>query len=488
MKIGYLKYFKNWNLLSNSCLLAILINVFCLQQPCRAQSALDASSFDDLSKQFTWVSGPQKITVGDYADIQVPQGYRWANADDAKALLQSANNPVPNDLIGLIASDSTKWWAILEFNPNGYVKGADTAQIDAKTVLKEIQTVGNDQRAQEGAAQISSLNWQTQPVYDQNSHSLTWSVQIETPSMKAVNQSVALLGRGGVLLITAVQPNPAPDTTSLNQIAGNIAFKPGQRYTDYQNGDKIAQVDLVDLIVGGNRADMARTGGATAVWAYSVIGVCIIAGGVLLLRNKNSRQAPVREAASAKTSTSHAPAIVIKDTYQNGAVLTNGAAAANGVAPINIAAPVNGSAGVKNGSKHLHRGRRKKVFNYPKFYTHVMRELSLHSYGPGTAMNGKSHSLNGHHNGHANGHTNGHTNGNNANGANGSNGKNGSGVNESIKAEIEELIATQKNLIQEQKCLLEQQTKLIEEKRWLIEEQAAFLKGQAEQQFPLKFE
>jgi hypothetical protein len=114
-----------------------------------------------------------------------------------------------------------------------------------------------------------------------------------------------------------------------------------------------------------------------------------------------------------------------------------------------------------------------------------MRELSLHSYGPGTAVNGKSNSLNGHHhNGHTNGHTNGHANGH----ANGTNGKNGSSLNETLKTEIEELIATQKNLIHEQKCLLEQQTKLIEEKRWLIEEQAAFLKGHAEQKFPLKFE
>jgi uncharacterized membrane-anchored protein len=501
MKVRYLKSLKTSKRSTTLCLAAILgAFSLTLQPQCRAQnsSSLDSGMFS--GSVVNWVSGPQSLSVGTYADIQIPQGYRWVSGMAARSLLEGQNNPVPDDLIGVIAPDSGKWWGVVEFSPNGYLKGADKEQFDSAAALKSAEAALNDQRTKQSAAPITSLEWQSKPAYDAQSHSLSWALQVQTGSSKALDERVALLGRHGILQVTAIQPAPFTDAPSMKDLASNFTFKDGERYADYQNGDKVASVSLAALITGDSDADMAAAShgfsGATAAMVYAGLGACILVGGLVLVmqrkkhhRHHRSSRAPVATAAAPMVSNGSNGNGAFHASNGNG----NGASAhKNGQSAAPALAKVALNQGSRKDSRNGQR-RRRKVFNYPKFYTNVMRELSLHSYGPAIATNGKSRA-NGYANGHANGHANGNVNGaNGANGhapaTNGANGTNGvGGVNEAIKTEIVELIASQKNLIQEQKALLEQQTKLIEEKRWLIEEQTAFLKGQSEGQFPLKFE
>ncbi len=474
--------------------LVVLVAVFVVSsRSCQAdQPSLNAILSDPL-KQIGWVQGPEKVTLGDFADFDVPSGYRLTDAHGARVILQSYNTPTTDGVIGLLASTSGKWWAVIEYTPEGYIRDAGAQQIDAAAVLKAAQTEIQKRDSAQGAPVVTSLSWKSMPVYDANMHSLAWSLQIQTLSMKTVNDAVVLLGRRGILEITAVPTSGMDDSSALKQLIGDITFKDGERYTDYQAGDKIADIGLAQLISGEDHA-AAAGGGFAALWiywVYSGIGACIIVGIVgLLLMKKRSR--PARVAAPVAATHAHAaqPAMAASTVAASPAVAS--ATVASSATPA-VAAASNGHqngvatakapAGQAKNPKQFHRNRKKKVFNYPKFYTNVMRELSLHSYGPGAPFNGKSngHSNGHHHNGNSNGHTNGHSNGNtnghsNGNGANGTNGT--SPVNDAIKTEIAELIASQKNLIEEQKCLLEQQTKLIAEKRWLIEEQSAFLKGQ----------
>jgi uncharacterized membrane-anchored protein len=495
MNVRYLKNSKVCDRLTTFCLVAGLgIFSLALQPQCRAQQSLDSTLFSGSS--VSWVSGPQSLSVGTYADIQIPQGFRWVSGLAARSILEGQNNPVPDDLIGVIAPDSGKWWAVVEFAPKGYLK--DPKEFSSPVAVKYAETALNDQRTRQGLSAITSLDWQSKPAYDGQAHSLSWSLQVQAGAAKALDQKIVLLGRHGILQITAVQPYPFTDAPSLSQLASNVAFKDGERYTDYQSGDKIASIGMEELVTGDDAANLAAThgfGGTAAALVYAGLGACVLVGGlVVVMKRKKHHHRRVRVSAPVASAT----AITAATVASNGALAhasngSNGSSAhknGNG----QVAAPAMAKVTLNQGNrKDLkgNRSRRRKVFNYPKFYTNVMRELSLHSYGPGVSMtNGKSKTnghANGHENGHANGHAqaNGHTNGSNGH-ANGTNG--GNGVNEAIKSEIVEIIASQKNLIQEQKALLEQQTKLIEEKRWLIEEQTAFLKGQSEGQFPLKFE
>lgn len=116
------------------------------------------------------------------------------------------------------------------------------------------------------------------------------------------------------------------------------------------------------------------------------------------------------------------------------------------------------------------RKRRKRVFNYSKFYMRVVKELSSHSHAPASTMKGTSPS-NGHGHGDSHSHANGQPGGHTA--------PHRATVNQVVKSEIKELIAGQEILIQKQRSLLEQQATLIEEKNRIIEEQTAFLKMQS---------
>ena len=497
MNVRYLKNSKVCDRLTTFCLVAGL-GIFSLALPSqsRAQQPLDSTLFSGPS--INWVSGPQSLSVGTYADLQIPQGYRWVSGLAARSILEGQNNPVPDDLIGVIAPDSGKWWAVVEFAPKGYLK--DPKEFSTPVAIKYAETALNAQRTRQGLSSITSLDWQSKPAYDAQANTLSWSLQVQSGSTKALDQKMVLLGRHGILQITAVQPYPFTDAPSLSQLASNVAFKDGERYTDYQSGDKIASIGMEELVTGDDAANIAAShgfGGTAAALVYAGLGACVLVGGlVVVMKRKKHHHRRVRVSAPvAATTAVTAATMASHGSNGNGASAhashgSNGSSAhKNGQSATPAMAKVTLNQGHRKDLKG-NRSRRRKVFNYPKFYTNVMRELSLHSYGPGVAMaNGKSKA-----NGHANGHENGHVNGTNghANGANGSNGHvngtNGNGVNDAIKSEIVEIIASQKNLIQEQKALLEQQTKLIEEKRWLIEEQTAFLKGQSEGQFPLKFE
>jgi len=440
------------------CLLAALV-AFEIQ-PCWGDQLSLAPA---MPPQNVWrIIGPSKASLGTIADVDVPQGYRLADETGARILLERMKNPVPDGLVGILAPESGKWWAILTYADIGYVKNADQERLDPAAVLKAVQKqseMQNSERAEKGMTSIVSVNWERSPVYDAEAHSLEWALRAETQSSKVVNDTMLLLGRRGVLEIITVRPYEASsDSSPLQQLARNIAFKEGQRYTDYGNGDKIADVNLSQLIVNDKRAAekkdlMASAGGGIVVWVYSGLAGCAVVVAAMLLYQK-VRQRRVRGAIYAHGGQAVAAARV---SSGNGQGNSSGSTSAKPV--------VQKGAGIPDDRSKLHR---KKVFDYSKFYTHVVMELSSKSNSVvGPMLNGRPSSS--------------HPIATNNNGA----------VNQTIAEATLDLIVSQKNLIEEQKHLMQQQTRLIEERRKLIEEQNALLKRQAEMiesQYSLKLD
>ena len=63
----------------------------------------------------------------------------------------------------------------------------------------------------------------------------------------------ASVGAAGDLDATAVAPyqaQAAANLVPLKDLVKNISFKQGQRYTDYQEGDKVSDIGLAGLIAG----------------------------------------------------------------------------------------------------------------------------------------------------------------------------------------------------------------------------------------------
>jgi uncharacterized membrane-anchored protein len=453
MNVGRLKSSRGWKCSSIPGLAVVLASLLCPRLQCLGQQF--SAPFADPLK-INWVSGPQNASLGDLA-IHIPKAYRLTDAHGAQVILESMDQPVPDDLVGALSSDSGQWQAVLEYSHQGWVKDTDAAKINPAKLLKTIQ-----RQLAHGTSAATSMKWLSPPVYDRQRHSLSWSYQVQTSSGKSLSETVVLLGRKGVLRITSVKAGASAASPSLAKLAGNIAFKNGQRYADYQNGDKIAEVGLAGLVTGAKDSAGIFSGfGSAAALAYSGLAACALLGSVIVMRKRGRRRQPKGQPQPRTQTRAPVPPLAAATATENGTAITTGPANGNGMAtPVKAASPafkngeVNGRAVAP---RQFQRNRRKRIFDYPKFYTNVITELSRSYTAPG-----------------ANGQTNGHANGKHA-----------------VKSEIVELITTQKNLIQEQKCLLEQQTRLIEEKRWLIEEQTAFLRAQSradDLQYPLKFE
>jgi uncharacterized membrane-anchored protein len=381
----------------------------------------------------------QRADLGLYAEIDVPKGYRFIDADAAKVLLEKMNNPASTGLVGILIPDGGKWWAVLEFNEIGYVKDLDKNE-DFSAILKAVQERNETQNREsgQGPARIVSVNWQIEPKYDADVHSLEWAFLAEGQSGKVVNHTIALLGRRGVLNITTVQPYKASedpvDSVPLSDLVKKITFKEDQRYADYQIGDKVASGGVKALVVGQPSDANAKQGvmearsvPSTIPPMYLIVGSSVVLGGGLLAYSQLRRKKK-KVPAWAYTNGHAAPA------------LTNGT----------------------NG----HPARR-KVFNYHKFYSDMVMQLSGHTYSWAAPANGHSHPRAA------------------------SAPVVATSTSQALANANLELIACQKTLIEEQRNLMREQARVIEEKAKLIKEYNQLMEKWSEDigdQFSLKLD
>jgi uncharacterized membrane-anchored protein len=67
-------------------------------------------------------------------------------------------------------------------------------------------------------------------------------------------------------------------TTEFNDVLRGYSYAPGQRYAEFQQGDKLAGYGLTALIAGGAGAAAVKTGVLQKLWKVIVIGfVAVVA-------------------------------------------------------------------------------------------------------------------------------------------------------------------------------------------------------------------
>jgi uncharacterized membrane-anchored protein len=449
-------------------------------QCCKADQPSLLSLTSPSQTQVEWTSGPADASLGTLADIKIPKGYRFTDATGASALLGRMNNPIPQGLVGILAPESGQWWVVLTYKDIGYVKDADKGEIDAAAILKAISDRANrqnEERTIHGLPPISSVDWALAPAFDAKTHAVEWAVLAKTQSAGVVNHTMRLLGRQGVLDATAVEPyraQAASGLVPLKELVKKVSFKQGQRYADYQAGDKVSDIRLAGLITGeddspvAQKNDVAASSKSAGVWGWYILAGVFAGGGIMLFRGVVHQRRKARR-------------VLVAGVIDNGNSVSN--VTGNGTAHAAATSPIvqtngNGSelgdmkpkvaiAQNGNGSTN-HRGsrRRKKVFDYHRFYTGTVMKISGSGY---TAEFPTSNS-----------HTNGHTNGHSLDRATEGQSLSYEAMNQAVAQAHLDLIANQKDLIEEQKRLMIQQAKLIEEKSKLIAEKSQLLDRQTE--------
>jgi uncharacterized membrane-anchored protein len=243
-----------------------------------------AAQDDQTLARFNFESGPLTGRLGTVAAIDVPQGCQFTEAQGAKNFLEATENPPSGGEVGLIlcrggVADSSFWFVVFTFDESGYVKDDEKADLDAAKILTTIQKgteAGNAERRQRGWEELIVTGWERAPYYDSLTHNLTWSTRLkgkESPT-QSINHSVRLLGRKGVMHVDLVA-DPADMEVAVpafDEMIGTYSYLTGNKYAEWQPGDKVAKYGLTALIAGGAGAAALQLGLFGKMWKF-ILGV-----------------------------------------------------------------------------------------------------------------------------------------------------------------------------------------------------------------------
>lgn len=271
---------------------------FLLLWPILVCSQTNTNIGDELRK-LAWQVGPTEGRIAAKATIKVPQGYLFLDEQNTRRFLELAGNP-PKDGHFLFAPDSLKWFSVFSFNASGYVK--DDEKIDPDELLKSLKESdgpSNDERKRLGLEALYTDGWEVPPHYDPQSKRLEWGMRLKQQSgQMVVNYTSRLLGRSGVMsAILVSNPGSLPQNTQDFKAAlQQFSYVSGEQYSEFKQGDKIAEYGLAALILGGAAAVATKKGfwavigGFFAAFWKLIAGVAIAATAGLrsMFKRKNT--------------------------------------------------------------------------------------------------------------------------------------------------------------------------------------------------------
>lgn len=236
-----------------------------------------------FKKEFEFVDGPVDGDLGE-AILKVPAGYSFTGkAGTNKWEMASAGRADP-EARGLINSPDGRFMVLLSYEDTGHVKDDEKDDLDADELLnsyKEGQEEANEFRQSRGIDPIFIDGWEQKPAYNEQVKSLEWAITAHGPdSTRIVNFNTRLLGRTGVMSAVLMYGNDVQLKDILGDfrtLMSGFAFKEGQRYAEFRDGDKIAQYGLAALVAGGGVALASKSG------LLAKLGVLLAKGGKLII-------------------------------------------------------------------------------------------------------------------------------------------------------------------------------------------------------------
>jgi len=237
-------------------MLLVLAPVLAFGQP-------DPEITREALRSLAWQAGPAEGQLGDKASIRIPQDHVFLDAPNTRRFLELMGNP-PRDGHFMLAPANLGWFAVFSFNPVGYVK--DDEKIDPDDLLKSLKesdAADNEQRKRLGMEALYTDGWHVVPHYDGATKRLEWGVRIRTErNERIVNYTSRLLGRSGVMSAVLVSDPRSldADTADFKRALQGFAFAGGEKYTEFKQGDRVAEYGLAALVVGGAAAAAAKTG------------------------------------------------------------------------------------------------------------------------------------------------------------------------------------------------------------------------------------
>jgi len=264
--------------------LVIVLVVLFVATPAWAQQQQQ----DQLVRQIAalpWQSYPSVGTLGSVAQFSLGGDLRYLNPSSTSRFLELNGNP-PRDNHYTIAPRSLDWFAIFVFDPRGHVR--DDEQLDPDELLKTLRQQNEDGIAERRRLHLPILRldgWAVAPHYDLQTRRLEWGTRLTdlTDGTATANYTIRILGRSGVMNGILVS-NPEDLDANIQQFHAALrgfSFLQGQTYTEFRQGDRVAEYGLAALVVGGAAAAAASSGimkglgkflGLGAIAVFAAIG------------------------------------------------------------------------------------------------------------------------------------------------------------------------------------------------------------------------
>jgi uncharacterized membrane-anchored protein len=171
--------------------------------------------------------------------------------------------------------DPNSWAVTISYQNDGYVKDADADKINYDDLLKKMQAGVHDEkkaRTDKGYPAMELVGWATPPRYDAATHKLYWAKEfkVEGASENTLNYDIRILGRRGVLVLTAIagMDQLSEIEKGTPQILSMVDFNQGNRYADFDpKVDKVATYGIAALIAGGIAA---KLGLFKLIWVFII--------------------------------------------------------------------------------------------------------------------------------------------------------------------------------------------------------------------------
>jgi len=242
------------------------------QDPSAALRALD------------WHAGPRAEQVVGKATLKTADAETLFldENNSTKFLKITGNLPEPGN--NIIFSVSDGWWADFSFNPIGYVK--DDEKIDADDLLKTLKKAdgpSNEERKRLGLSPLHTEGWYVPPHYDPQTKRLEWGVKLSSGGQTVLNYTIRLLGRTGVMSATLVSSPETldKDVASFKQVLRGFDFNSGERYSEFKDGDHVAEYGLAALVVGGAAAVATKKGFWAVIGGFLAAAWKLVVGAII---------------------------------------------------------------------------------------------------------------------------------------------------------------------------------------------------------------
>jgi len=257
------------------------------------QMAEQIKQIQKIESKITYKTGSINLSNG-LATINVPAGYKFLNAADAKYIIEDVwGNLKGQSPLGLILpanqmASIADYAFIVEYDDIGFVKDEDADEIDYTELLTNMkaETIeSNKQRQAQGITPMTLMGWAEKPYYDKDKKVLYWAKDylVEGETEHTLNYDIRILGRKGVLTLQAVGSMQSIDSVNKakTDILNMVAFNTGNKYTDFNSStDNVAAWTIGGLVAGKVLAKVGFFAVILKFLKFILLGLAVAGGAI----------------------------------------------------------------------------------------------------------------------------------------------------------------------------------------------------------------